>query len=435
MSGGWTAVLIYILPMLLVWGVYGFARRRRHEVACAKLSASRDAGLTEPASLHPVIDPDLCIGCATCVDACPEGQILGLLNGKATLVDPTSCIGHGACREACPQDAITLVLGTATRGVEIPMVDSDFQSNVPGIYVAGELGGMGLIRNATVQGCQAMDAIAASCRGNPEEMLDVLIVGAGPAGIAASLRARERGLRCITIEQDTLGGTVAHYPRGKVVMTAPVRLPLFGTVKVRETSKEALLGLWRKVLGRTGVEIRFDEQLTAIEQSGGGFLATTSRGGYRCAKLLLAIGRRGTPRKLGVPGEDRAKVVYRLAAPEQYRGQRILVLGGGDSALEAALSLAAEPGTTTTLSYRGTAFSRAKAKNRERVAEAEANSALQVLLESRVTEISTDHVTLETLGGTKELANDAVIICAGGILPIPLLRAAGIEIETRHGEV
>jgi thioredoxin reductase (NADPH) len=438
----WTDLLIYIVPMLIVWGVYGLVHRRRQTAAAATLSAAHESGLTEPASLHPVIDPGLCLGCAVCVDACPEGEIIGLLRGKATLVEPTSCIGHGACRESCPQDAITLVLGTATRGVEIPMVDPDFQSNVPGIYVTGELGGMGLIRNAVIQGSQAVDAIAEARRQSAKNLesdadndFDLLIAGAGPAGISASLRARELGLRCITIEQDTLGGTVAHYPRGKIVMTSPVNLPLFGKVNFRETSKEQLLELWTKVVSETGVEIRFEEELTAVDRTGGGFCVTTRRGEYRCANVLLAIGRRGTPRKLGVPGEEQNKVVYRLVAPEQYRGQRVLVVGGGDSAIEAALSLADEPGTETTLSYRAKSFSRAKVKNRDRVTKAEANSSLNVLLESHVSEIGERHVTLETAFGVKELSNDIVIVCAGGVLPTPLLRAAGIEIETRHGEV
>jgi len=431
----WNAILVYLVPLMLIWGVYGLSRRRRHASASARSSAARAAGLTEPASLHPVIDPALCLGCATCVDACPEGDILGLIHGKAVLVEPTSCIGHGACREACPQDAISLVLGTATRGVEIPLVDSNFQTNVPGVYVAGELGGMGLIRNATNQGCQAIDAIAGSRSTNAADGLDVLIVGAGPAGIAASLRAKELGLRCVTIEQDTLGGTVAHYPRGKVVMTAPMRLPLFGAVKLHEISKEELLALWTRVVEETGVEIRFEERLTAVDRDDSGFRIATQRGEFRSAAVLLAIGRRGTPRPLGVPGEERDHVVYRLTAPEQYRNRRVLVVGGGDSALEAALSLADESGTETTISYRGAAFSRAKVKNRDRVSEAEAASRLRVLLESQVSEIGENSVRLETPGGPKELASDAVIICAGGLLPTPLLRQIGIEIETRHGEV
>ncbi len=421
--------------MLLIWAGYGYSRHRRNQVALEKLTASREAGLMEPASLHPVIDRALCLGSGACVDACPEGQILGLLRGKSTLVEPTSCIGHGACQQACAHQAISLVLGTATRGVEIPRVNPNFESNVSRLYIAGELGGMGLIRNAIIQGCQAMDAIAESCREGSDEKLDVLIVGAGPAGIAASLRARELGLRCVTIEQDSLGGTVAHFPRGKIVMTAPVHLPLFGPVKFRETTKEELLELWTEVVKKTGVEICFEEELIAIERRDEHFQAITRSGEYTSRHVLMAIGRRGTPRKLGVPGEESTKVVYRLAAPEQYRGQRVLVVGGGDSAIEAALSLAAEAGTETALSYRGSAFSRIKVKNRERLEAAVSAAQLQLLLESHVKEIGDNQVILDTPVGQKELANDAVIICAGGLLPTPLLRSAGIEIETHHGEV
>jgi thioredoxin reductase len=318
--------------------------------------------------------------------------------------------------------------------VEIPQLNADFQTNVPGIYIAGELGGMGLIRNAIIQGRQAMDTIVDSLDGKPATDFDVVVVGAGPAGIAASLRARERGLRCLTIEQDTLGGTVAHYPRGKIVMTAPVELPLYGKVSFRETRKEELLELWNRVVAKTNLEIQFEVRLEAIEANSGAFAVETSAGRYTASKVLLAIGRRGTPRKLGVPGEELPKVVYRLAAPEQYRGQRVLVVGGGDSAIEAAVSLAAEPGTEVALSYRGEAFSRAKLKNRERVEAAAAKAELQLLLASRVSSIGASSIMLETPTGPKEIANDAVIVCTGGILPTPLLRAAGIEIVTRHGE-
>ena len=453
MSDILTALFVYSIPLVAAWAIFAIVRSREHARAVERKSAAEEAGLTEPASLHPVIDPALCLGCRSCVDACPEGEILGLVGGKAQLIDPTLCIGHGACRESCPQDAITLVLGTARRGVEIPHVESDFQTNVPGIYVAGELGGMGLIRNAIVQGKQAVDAIAKcrkdGCKGDSAvdaslDLLDRVIVGAGPAGIAASLRAKQLGLRFRVFDQDTLGGTVAHFPRGKIVMTAPVDLPLYGKVSFRETSKEALLELWSSVVKKTQLEIGFEERLLGIENKGSHKQVKTTRREYSARAVLLAIGRRGTPRKLGVAGEEQAKVVYRLAAPEQYRDQRVLVVGGGDSALEGALALAElgelgelgeEGGAQTALSYRGDAFSRAKAKNRERVEAAERSGLLQVLLSSQVVEIGTDTVDVETPAGIKQLANDAVIVCAGGLLPTPLLREAGIEIETKHGEV
>ena len=427
-------LFIYSIPLLVAWFVYATFRKREHVRAVDRLNTAHEAGLTEPASLHPLIDPSLCLGCRSCVDACPEGQILGLVNGKAQLVNPTLCIGHGACREACPQDAITLVLGTAKRGVEIPHLEPDFQTNVPGIYVAGELGGMGLIRNAIVQGTQAVDAIAdrSTSRAGGDGQLDLVIVGAGPAGIAASLRAKERGLRFKTFDQDTLGGTVAHFPRGKIVMTAPVHLPLYGKVSFRETQKETLLELWGDVVEKTSLRIQFEERLIAIEDAGSHKTVKTTRGEHHARSVLLAIGRRGTPRKLGVPGEEQSKVVYRLAAPEQYHGQRVLVVGGGDSALEAALALVEE--AETTLCYRSETFSRAKAKNKEGVEQAAQAGRLLLLLSSQVKEIAERSVRIETPMGIKELANDAVLVCAGGLLPTPLLREAGIAIETKHGQ-
>ena len=435
MSDTVIASLIYIAPMLLVWTGYAQRRRSRELRAIALMRESAECGLDEPASLHPVIDASRCIGCGSCAASCPEGEVLGVVGGRAILVQPASCIGHGACLEACPRDAITLVLGTERRGVEIPAVGPDFQTNVPGLFVAGELGGMGLIRNAIEQGRQAVDSIAEQTRATGDRALDLLIVGAGPAGISASLRARELGLRSITVEQESLGGTVAHYPRGKIVMTAPVDLPMYGPVQLRETTKEALLELWTEVVEKTGLEIRCREPVTAVERDAGGFVVRTPQHSYGARAVLLAIGRRGTPRKLGVPGEDQSKVVYRLVDPEQYRGQRVLVVGGGDSALEAAISLADEPQTEVMLAYRGDAFSRAKVKNRERVGSSEKDGRLKVFLSSTPTEIRPDTVCLETATGIKELANDSLIVCAGGILPTAFLRATGVEIENRHGEV
>jgi thioredoxin reductase (NADPH) len=425
--------LVYALLLGGIWGVYGLYRRRRTRRSLERLEASRGAGLMEPASLHPLIDPALCLGCGSCAPACPEGNVIGLVDGKAELVAPANCIGHGACREACPLGAITLVFGTETRGVDIPMLSEDFETNVPGLFVAGELGGMGLIRNAIEQGRQAIESVACLDGIGEGEGLDVVIVGAGPAGFAASLAAQERGLRFVTLEQETLGGAVAHYPRGKIVMTAPVHLPLYGKLKLREASKEALLSLWQDVQRRTGLELRTEERVEGIERLGRGFEVKSSRGSYRTRAVVLAVGRRGTPRKLGAPGEERDKVVYRLIDPERYAGSRVLVVGGGDSALEAATALAAVSGTEVTLSYRGEAFSRAKPVNRERVARAEAAGRLRVRLGSQVAGIEADAVRLSALAGEERLPNDAVVVCAGGILPTGFLRSIGVEVETKHG--
>jgi len=422
---------LYLVPLVLVVGYYLRRTKRREAEHSAAWQGAVESGLTEPASLHPVIDPRRCLGSRGCETACPE-KAIGMIGGKAQLINPAHCIGHGACKAACPHDAIQLVFGTAKRGVDIPQVNPDFETNVPGIFIAGELGGMGLIRKAVEQGRQAIDSIAKRKGGN--FAFDVVIVGAGPAGIAASLGAMEKKLKFVTVEQeDSFGGTVYHYPRNKVVMTAPVQLPLIGKMKFGEVSKETLLEFWQGVLKKTGLQVNMFERMETIRPNGQGFVVKTSKHEYHTRSVLLAIGRRGTPRKLGVSGEEQPKVVYRLIDAEQYRGQHVLVVGGGDAALEAALACADERGTSVTLSYRSEAFGRVKPKNRERLEAAEKAGRLRVLLQSNVKKIGAKDVALEQQGKKIEMANDAVIVCAGGVLPTPFLKEIGILVETKYG--
>ena len=426
--------LIYGAAAIAAIGLHLHLRRRRERGAGEALQAAQQAGLNEPASLHPRVDASRCIGSGGCAAACPEGA-LGIVGGKATLINASACIGHGACAAACPIEAIQLVFGTERRGVDIPTVSPDFESNVPGIFIAGELGGMGLIRKAASQGVQAIDTLRRRGRASAPDELDVLIVGAGPAGLGAGLAAQQHGLRYRIIEQEvSLGGSVYHYPRAKIAMTAPVKLPLVGMVRMNEVSKERLLEFWSGIVAKTGLQISFRERMDRVERAGEHFVVHTSQGAHRARSVLLAIGRRGSPRKLDVPGEDLPKVVYRLVDAEQYRGQHVLVVGGGDSALEAALQLSGQPGTTVQLSYRGAAFNRVKPKNRDSLEAQRRAGKLELLLESEVEHIDRDEVRLRTPQGPRSLRNDAVIVCAGGVLPIPLLQQMGIEFKTKHGE-
>jgi thioredoxin reductase (NADPH) len=423
----------YALALVALWGLFGAVRWSRERSDSGRQQRAIDAGATEPASLHPVIDPARCVGCGACANACPEGRIIGMIGGKAHLLDPASCIGHGACKTACPAGAIDLVIGSARRGVDIPVVSPQFESNVPGLYIAGELGGMGLIANAIEQGRQAIESIAGHERIGAHDLYDVIIVGGGPAGISASLAAKDKMLRYLTFEQDTLGGSVARYPRAKVVMTRPANLPLYGRVKFRRVRKERLLALWQKVVHDTGIEIHNGVRVERITAQPWGFEVETSAGPCRTSTILLATGRRGSPRRLGIPGEDLPKVVYSLDDPAQYRGQHVLVVGGGDSALEAAIELARHPLGSVALCYRGETFGRAKPVNRRRLDELKVAGKLHVLPASHLRAVEIDRVVVEQAGQQHQVRNDAVIICAGGLLPTSLLADIGVRVETKYG--
>ena len=427
-SASWE-LLLYGAPAVALMLLHLWKQRKRERSHKAALAESHAAGLTEPVSLHPVVDPQRCVGSASCAAACPE-QAIGVVGGLARLVNPAACIGHGACAAACPFEAIQLVFGSARRGIDIPQVGPDFQTNVPGIFIAGELGGMGLIHKAVAQGREAVRHIAER-RARGSEELDLVIVGSGPAGLAAALAAAERRLRYVALEQEAeLGGSILHYPRRKVAMTAPMHLPIVGRVAWREVSKESLVEFWNEVLKKHRLGVRFREPMIGIERSGDAFTIATPRARYRARSVLLALGRRGTPRKLGVPGEELPKVVYRLIDAEQYRGRRVLVVGGGDSAIEAALAVAEQPGAQAALSYRGAAFDRVKPRNRERL---EASENIRLLLESKVVRITPDAVEVEQRGRKGGLRNDDVVVCAGGELPTPMLKSLGILVDTHFG--
>ena len=438
---GLDATTIGIIVSLAPLAAYSFRREmQRQRSVRAAVARARALGLDEPVSLHPIIDSNLCVGCGGCVTACPEGDILMLVDGRARLVHASHCVGHGACKTACPQGAIDLVFGTATRGVQIPQLDTDYQTNIPGLYVAGELGGMGLIRNAVSQGVQAVASLARGLgarsdaeRSDPE-CVDVVIVGAGPAGIAAALACRARALRHVLLDQEGLGGSVNHYPRRKLVMSSPVELPLVGRMHFRAVGKEELLRFWTDVVRRARLELRAPERVTGICRldGTGPFEIVTDRGRVRARRVVLAIGRRGNPRKLGVPGEESGKVAYRLIEPERWAGLRVLVVGGGNSAVEAAVALD-EAGAATTLSYRGAQFNRVAPANQEKL-ESLRGGRLQVVLESQVRSIETRRVILATPDGERALPNDQVFVLIGGEPPAQFLEKIGVHMRWHHGE-
>ncbi|ABC82437.1 NAD(P)-binding domain-containing protein [Anaeromyxobacter dehalogenans] len=414
---------------LLAGGHLGrrWARERRD---AAELEAKRARGQHLARSLHPVIDPNVCIGSLSCLRACPEGDILGIVDGAAKLVHADHCIGHGRCAAECPVGAIRLVFGTAERGVDLPEVDEFFESSRPGVHVVGELGGMGLIKNAIQQGLQVAERLAETA----SRQAPVAVVGAGPAGIATALGLKARGVPFRLLEQGTMGGSIAHYPRKKVAMTEPVDLPLVGRFGKRLISKEELLASWQRVLAKAGIAVEEGVKVTGLDGEDGRFELRTDRGTVQASKVVLAVGRRGTPRKLGVPGEEQEKVLYGLRDPEAFDGNRVLVVGGGDAALEAAIQLATESSAEVTLSYRGAELARCREANRARLQELAGARRVRLLLGSQVTAIRPRQVVLEVGGRAATLENDFVVVNVGGELPLELLSKAGVALRRYHGE-
>jgi thioredoxin reductase len=247
------------------------------------------------------------------------------------------------------------------------------------------------------------------------------------------LQAESQGLRYVTIDQDDVGGTLLSYPRQKLVMTQPMDIPIYGRFGRREARKEELLELWREIIARTGVAINTFERLEDATRVNGHFEVNTTKASYATRNILLAIGRRGTPRKLGVPGEDLPNVTYRLIEPEQYAGRSVLVVGGGDSAVEAAVTLADQAGARVALCHRRDAFSRVKPDNRRRIETAAASGAVEVRFGTEVREIGRDRVRLARGEEHSELEVDYTLVFAGGVMPTPLLERLGVEIETKFG--
>jgi thioredoxin reductase (NADPH) len=385
-----------------------------------------------PQSQHPHIDATYCIGCAACTMVCPEGDVLAMLGGKAVIVNGYKCIGHSLCAEVCPVGAITMVMASPSMGGDMPRLTSAYETSVKNIFIVGELGGLALIKNAINQGRDCVDSIAnrvsaLGSRRSVPGVLDVLIVGAGPAGISASLRAIEKKLNYLTLDEGEMGGTVAKYPRQKLVMTSPVEFPTYGKFKKTELSKEELLAFWNKVLQRVDFKFTKGEKVEDITKGDDGiFTVATPKSQYRAHHVILAIGKGGSPRKLGVPGEDLPKVMYRLIEADHYVNKKILVVGGGDSAVEAAMGLGHQVGNQVTLSYRKEALSRIKERNAQRIQESMRKGKVKVVFNSIPTEFKEKSVILEVGGKLEEIPNDYVWIFAGGEPPTAFLKKIGV---------
>jgi putative YpdA family bacillithiol system oxidoreductase len=406
-------------PMAM-WNVH------RAQQAVPTATAAAPAGKAQP-----VINASLCIGCGSCVDVCPETGTLELVGGKAILAHPERCTGHAKCSEVCPTQAISLSIGGVLQTIRVPNVKDNFETNVPGVFIVGELAGFGLIKTAINEGKLVIDHLRSRIpSGQPAEdfLYDVAIIGAGPAGLSASLAAQQYGLRYVTLEQGEIASTIRQYPRQKFLMAEPIEIPLYGNLYVGDGTKEALLSVWETIINNTGVKVHTNERVEGIRRNSAGFHVDTGKGDYRARFVVLALGKRGTPRKLGVPGEELAKVSYRLIEADSYEGKNILVVGGGDSAIEAALALGRSGKNQVALCHRGANFQRARQRNREQIEAGAAAGKIPVFYNSRVKEVQPARVVIDLGSEFKTLSNDFVFVLIGGETPDEFLQKTGIEI-------
>lgn len=424
--------------LLFVFAIQSTRRLKQEAKAASTLKKTIATNTQEPLTLHPEIDPNLCSGCGGCTRACPEGDILQLIGSRAVLVAPSKCVGHGMCEAACPMGAIKLVFGTKTKGMEIPRLSTNYETNVPGLYIAGELGGMGLIRNAVKQGTLAAKHAIENLRSVSGAEFDILIVGAGPAGLAASLTAIQHKKRYLCIDQNSFGGTVFNFPRQKIVMTRPAALPLVGTMKFSadKVSKEELLEYWSSIRKQTDLKVL--EKCTFLDAKwapAGYFEVTTSKGVFKAAKVILALGVRGAPRKLGLANEDLAKVTYSLIDADQYQGKAIAVVGGGNAGVEAAQQLAhPKLKNAVTLLVRGKAFDRCNEENQAKIFAMQAQGQVDIKFESSVTAIESETIGILEAGAAKQIKNDFLFVFAGADVPFKFLASLGVQIDKKFGE-
>ncbi|MDF1839710.1 MAG: NAD(P)-binding domain-containing protein, partial [Planctomycetota bacterium] len=416
-------------------------RRRERQIGRAQVATIQEArrtGSNKALLQHPHVDLTRCMGCGLCVEACPEEGVLEVVYGQARVVHGARCVGHGLCAAACPPDAIAITLGEVETRRDLPALEPDFEViGAPGLFLAGEVTGLALVKTAVVQGSAVGKEAARRLRDNEAvspspEALDLVVVGAGPAGLSCALSAREAGLNFMLIDQESrVGGTVAKYPRRKLVMTQPVELPLHGRLTRSTYQKEELTELWGELCDQHGIPFEGGHMLESVEAlPGGGCRVRTNRGVIDSSMACLALGRRGTPRKLGVTGEELSKVAYSLIDAQAYAGRQILVVGGGDSAIEAALGLASQPGTEVSVSYRRPSLFRLKAANLAKWEAAVAEGRLRSLLPSQVLAIEEHRVVLSGENDEVfEIPNQDVFILAGGEPPFKLLERCGVSLD------
>ena len=427
-----------ILLMAMVSAVSSRRARKRH---------SKRAETTGPRILIHDINDDRCTGCDACVAVCPT-NVLDLVDNKSRVLRFQDCIQCEACMWACPTEALVMFPeGGKPPPLKVPDIDADYQTRVPGQYLIGEVAGKPLVKNAANLGRAVVEhmiknGLRAGGRRAAEgsdaknvTVVDVAIVGSGPGGISAALTCMQRGLSYVILEKEQqIASTIARYPKGKLVMAEPYDATNVSLLPVFDSSKEQIIPIWKELIERTKLEIRLGEAVEGVKrQENGTFDVRTTVAAYRAQRVVLATGTRGKPRTLQVPGENLPKVANLLDDPDDFRGKSVLVVGGGDSAVEAALALA-DAGAKVTISYRGKAFNRAQPKNKAAIESYAAQNKLKVKLGSQVVQFEPDSVILQLADGSqKRYANQAAFVLIGADPPIQWLEKLGVKfVEKPH---